>query len=79
MNSLQLTQAQIDFYHREGYLTLPALTTPEELQEIGAIYDRLFAERVGRDEGNQFDLAGTDEDDAGGHTAADPGSSSLCP
>src|SRR5687767_1359692 len=27
------------------------------------IYDRLFERRAGREEGNQFDLAGTDEDD----------------
>jgi hypothetical protein len=27
-----------------------------------AAYDRIFAERAGRDEGNQFDLGGTDEE-----------------
>ena len=61
--NITLTQAQIDFYHREGYLVLPPITTAEELEKLRAIYDRLFAERVGREEGNQFDLAGADGDD----------------
>jgi ectoine hydroxylase-related dioxygenase (phytanoyl-CoA dioxygenase family) len=30
---------------------------------VRQIYDRLFAERAGRADGNQFDLAGTDEED----------------
>ncbi len=57
-----LTQEQIDFYHREGYLTLEAITTPEEVAWLRDIYDRLFASRAGREEGNQFDLGGTDEE-----------------
>jgi ectoine hydroxylase-related dioxygenase (phytanoyl-CoA dioxygenase family) len=61
-STIQLTQDQIDFYHREGYLVLPAITTAEELVRLRAIYDRLFAERAGRAEGNQFDLAGADEE-----------------
>lgn len=62
MKTTQLTQDQVEFFHREGYLTLPALTTADELEQIRAIYDRLFAERTGRAEGNQFDLAGADEE-----------------
>lgn len=58
-----LTSKQIDFYHREGYLVLDAITTPEEVEWIRGIYDRLFEQRVGRDVGDQFDLGGTDEDD----------------
>jgi ectoine hydroxylase-related dioxygenase (phytanoyl-CoA dioxygenase family) len=58
-----LTQEQLDFYQREGYLVLPAITTAEELARLRQIYDRLFAERAGRAEGNQFDLAGADEED----------------
>jgi ectoine hydroxylase-related dioxygenase (phytanoyl-CoA dioxygenase family) len=57
-----LTQEQIDFYHREGYLALDAITTQEEIAWMRDIYDRLFAARAGREEGNQFDLAGTDEE-----------------
>jgi len=57
-----LTREQIDFYHREGYLALEAITTTEEVEWLREIYDRLFASRAGRDEGMQFDLAGTDEE-----------------
>jgi ectoine hydroxylase-related dioxygenase (phytanoyl-CoA dioxygenase family) len=61
--SFVLTQEQIDSYQREGYLVLPSITTADELLRLRGIYDRLFAERAGRAEGNQFDLAGADEED----------------
>lgn len=57
-----LTQGQIDFHRRQGYLVLPPLTTPDELAWLREIYDRLFSARTGREEGNQFDLGGTDEE-----------------
>lgn len=60
--TIELTPEQIAFYHREGYLALEAITTPEEVAWLRKIYDRLFAMRAGREEGNQFDLAGTDEE-----------------
>ncbi len=61
--TITLTDEQIEFYHREGYLTIPAITSAEEIERIRDIYDRLFAERAGRDVGDQFDLASPDEDD----------------
>src|SRR4051794_24439250 len=61
--SMVLSQDQIDFFRREGYLVLPLITTAAELARLRRIYDRLFAERAGRAEGNQFDLAGADEED----------------
>src|SRR6266480_6718756 len=64
-----LTHQQIEFYQREGYLALDAITTPEEVAWLRGIYDRLFASRAGREEGNQFDLGGADED---GKTAVLP-------
>ena len=57
-----LTQDQIDFYHREGYLVLDAITTAEEVEWLRGIYDRLFEARAGRETGDQFDLGGTDEE-----------------
>ncbi len=57
-----LTEDQIAFYHREGYLALDALTTQEEVAWLRDIYDRLFANRAGREVGDQFDLAGPDEE-----------------
>jgi ectoine hydroxylase-related dioxygenase (phytanoyl-CoA dioxygenase family) len=67
--TVHLTQDQIDFYHREGYLKLEAMTTQEEVAWLRGIYDSLFAARVGREAGDQFDLAGTD---AEGQPAALP-------
>src|SRR5438128_1504262 len=60
--TVQLTQDQIDFFHREGYLVLHAITTTEEVVWLRGIYDRLFEARAGRERGDQFDLGGTDEE-----------------
>jgi ectoine hydroxylase-related dioxygenase (phytanoyl-CoA dioxygenase family) len=60
--TVKLTDEQVVFYHREGYLVLPSISTPPEIARVREIYDRLFAQRAGRDEGSQFDLAGTDEE-----------------
>lgn len=60
--TIHLTQDQIDFYHREGYLALDSISTQEEISWMQGIYDMLFASRAGREEGNQFDLGGTDEE-----------------
>lgn len=64
-----LTEEQVAFYHREGYLALPAIAPPQEVAWLREVYDRLFAARAGREEGNQFDLGGADEE---GQTAALP-------
>jgi ectoine hydroxylase-related dioxygenase (phytanoyl-CoA dioxygenase family) len=60
--TIELTQEQIDFFHQNGYLTLPSISTPTEVESIRQTYDRLFSARAGREEGNQFDLAGTDDE-----------------
>lgn len=57
-----LTDEQKDFFAEQGYLQLDALTDQEDVAAIRDIYDKLFSEQAGRDEGNEFDLAGTDED-----------------
>jgi len=60
--TVKLSVAQIAAYHAQGYLALDPITTPEELAKLRAIYDQLFEARAGREEGNHFDLAGTDEE-----------------
>jgi hypothetical protein len=59
-----LLSGQIKDFHNSGF---PAISDPlideRELTRLRDIYDRMFDERVGRADGNQFDLAGTDEDD----------------
>lgn len=62
--TLILTPEQIEFFHREGYLALEAITSPEEVNGLREIYDRLFATQAGRAHGDHLDLSGTDEDDA---------------
>ena len=57
-----LTPEQVAFYHRNGFLSIPAITTPEEVEWLRAIYDHLFASRAGREVGDQFDLGGSDEE-----------------
>lgn len=61
--TLTLTSEQIEFFQQEGYLTLPAITTPEEVESLCEIYDYLFSSKAGRKEGDHLDLSSTDEDD----------------
>lgn len=58
----QLSPDQVRFFEEEGYLATGPLTTPDEVAWLREVYDRIFREQAGRNEGNQFDLAGTDED-----------------
>ncbi|AIE86317.1 phytanoyl-CoA dioxygenase family protein [Fimbriimonas ginsengisoli] len=67
--TIRLTDEQIHFYHENGYLVLDQISTPDELENLRQIYDRLFSERAGREKGDQFDLAGADEE---GETAKLP-------
>lgn len=57
------TDAQIEAFHRDGFLALERLIDQEEVARLREIYDRLFASRVGYEKGDRFDLAGTDEAD----------------
>lgn len=61
-STITVSDEQVAFFHSEGYLVIDAITTPEEVVWMRELYDGLFAERVGYDDGNQFDLAGTDEE-----------------
>ena len=60
--TVSLSQDQIEFFHLNGFLAIDAITTPDEVAWLRGIYDRIFRERAGRDVGDQFDLAGADED-----------------
>ncbi|HTQ11758.1 MAG TPA: phytanoyl-CoA dioxygenase family protein [Fimbriimonadaceae bacterium] len=60
--TVTLTPDQVAFYQENGYLSIPELMPADEVERIREIYDRLFAARVGRETGDQFDLAGTDEE-----------------
>ena len=56
-----LTAAQTQFLDEQGYLSVNAITTPEEAREIRAILQELFDRRAGANEGANVDLvAGED-------------------
>jgi len=63
VTALILSASQVAEYHREGFLVLPALSTPSEIARLRAIYDHHFHVRSGREQGAQFDLFGRDNDD----------------
>ncbi len=60
--TVTLTSDQVRFYHDNGYLALPSITTPDELETMRCAYDRIFSERAGRSVGDQFDLGSADEE-----------------
>jgi len=60
--TITLTEEQIAFYRENGFLSIDTITTPEEVERLRGVYDRLFEQKAGRAEGNQFDLAGVDEE-----------------
>ena len=61
---MELTQDQIRHFEEEGFLRLEQITSDTDIAALRESYDRIFAERAGREDGFQFDLAGTDDDDA---------------
>ncbi|MBI2302690.1 MAG: phytanoyl-CoA dioxygenase family protein [Armatimonadetes bacterium] len=60
--TVRLTDDQVAHFHEYGFVSVDAITTPEELAWMTQVYDRLFAEKAGREEGNQFDLGGADQE-----------------
>ena len=60
---ITLTEEQIQFYKEHGYLRLEQISPPEEVEFLRGVYDRLFADKVGRRQGAYFDAASADEDD----------------
>jgi ectoine hydroxylase-related dioxygenase (phytanoyl-CoA dioxygenase family) len=60
--TVMLTPDQVQFYHDNGYLVVPSISTEPELVWMREVYDRLFAQRAGRDVGDQFDLGGSDQE-----------------
>lgn len=63
-STVTVSEQQIESFRKNGYLVFESLTTQSEAATIRKICSRLFEEKVGREEGNQYDLAGTDGDDS---------------
>lgn len=66
----RLTEEQVLFFHLNGFVSVPTpITDDAEIARMREAYDRMFEKRAGRESGDQFDLAGADED---GETASLP-------
>ena len=61
--TVTVSDEQVAAFRENGYLVFESFTTQDEVAKLLEIYDRLFEAQAGREEGNQYDLAGTDEDD----------------
>ncbi len=55
-----LTEDEIAAFRRDGFVTVPAITTAEELDTLRGAYDRLFEEARGWKDGSLFDLVDID-------------------
>ena len=55
---IDITDEQVAFFQENGYLSIPRITTHEEVEWLKGIYDELFTGRTGEVEGRYFDLAG---------------------
>ena len=62
--TVEFTADQIERFRADGYLSIPSITTADDVAQLREIYDRLFDRKVGRELGLQFDLAGTDDDES---------------
>jgi hypothetical protein len=54
----ELTEAQVQFFRENGFLSIPRITTDEEVEWLKGIYDHLFGNRVGEENDEYFDLGG---------------------
>ena len=61
-SQLALTTEQIEFFYRNGYLTVRGITSTEDLTKLRDIYERMFREQTGLAEGNYFDLSASGDE-----------------
>lgn len=57
-----LTEEQCRHFHANGYLSLPRLATPDEVEALRVTYAGLFDRRAGWAEGNFLDFAGLNDE-----------------
>jgi hypothetical protein len=65
MSVTTLTKLEIAHFRSCGFVTVPQLSNPLELERLRAVFARLFAQQAGRREGAHYDLVGPDEDGIG--------------
>ena len=49
--TVELTPGQIAEFHERGFLSIPNISPPEEVELLRGIFDRLFEQKAGREEG----------------------------
>lgn len=59
-----LSDRQIASFHDHGFLAIDGLLSAAEVETMRGLYDQIFEARAGREAGDHFDLAGTDEEGA---------------
>lgn len=60
---MTLSVEQVRDFHLNGFLQITEpISSEQELANLRDIYDRMFSGRAGREKGDQFDLAGSDEE-----------------
>jgi len=55
-----LSAEQVEQFHERGFLSVPTITTAEEVAWIRGMYDSLFDRRAGWESGDFYDFAGVD-------------------
>jgi hypothetical protein len=61
MLAFSLTTDQARHFRETGYLVLPRICPPDEVVSLKKIIDRLFAEKIGWEQGAQFDMLSPDD------------------
>lgn len=57
-NQIDITEEETLFFRENGFLSIQRITTDAEVEWLKGIYNQLFDQRTGEDEGKFFDLAG---------------------
>jgi len=60
---VELTPEQIAEFRERGFLSIPNISPPEEVELLRGVFDRLFSQQAGRAEGAQFDMVTHDDDE----------------
>jgi ectoine hydroxylase-related dioxygenase (phytanoyl-CoA dioxygenase family) len=55
---VDITNEQVAFFRENGYLSIERITTDEEVEYLRNVYDELFTQRMGEEQGEYFDLGG---------------------
>lgn len=57
-----LSENELNRFNSDGFTYTDQITTSDDIDYVKEIFDQMFQEKLGREEGNQFDLAGSDEE-----------------